>query len=396
MTSFLYFILIFCNLSAFAETLTQEQFLSKVLNSNLDLKISQGAAEAAKANANGYNIPPPMVGLMQLKQGIESGTGFEVQQIIPFPTKLSGDHSARKYEYLMEEENQLVAGQQAYSQGRFIYFSVWQSQERIAVLNEKRQVLQDHVKFLRSVARSDSFAKITLLKTESEVDLLENDIEAAGQIFNEKQIDAALYINADPATFKLKTVEPPLSAIPKIDFSEVSHQVRAAQFQLESLKEKEFEAKSAWLPDFNLRYKEMNFGNSATKSTELMVGITLPFLFFWEPYALSSQASKARLTGEYEFAKKKRIFDSDKILLLGRATSLHKQIENLNHKLIPRAEQRVKLVHNVAARDMETIHDRRETMEAFPDLKLKSLDLRMEYEQVIANLDKYVTHQDAK
>ena len=87
------------------------------------------------------------------------------------------------------------------------------------------------------------------------------------------------------------------------------------------------------------------------------------------------------MAGEYEFEKQKRILDSDKVILFSRLESLKKQIDNLNNKLIPRAEKRMKLVHNLAPRDMETIQDHRETMETFPDLKLKSLDLRMAYDR---------------
>ena len=385
--------------TTFAETLkhtvTLEEFLSNVTASNLDLKISQAKSEAADSRSTGINIPPPMVGFSQFKENPGSTTsGFEVSQTIPFPTKLAGDHSARKYEAQMEEENRRGLQKQTLAQGKLIYFSVWQSQERLEILQEKKEVLKDHIKLSKSAARSDSFAAIHVLKAESELDLLENEIESARQKSRETQIDAALFINTEAAHFTLIAVDPKLSTIPKLNSSDETHQVRALKFQLESLKEKEFEAKSSWLPDFNLRYKEMAATSTSSKYNELMVGITLPFVFFWEPYSTSSSAAKSRLAGEYEFEKQKRIIDSDKVVLLSRAESLKKQIENLNNKLIPRAEKRMKLVHNLAPRDMETIQDHRETMEAFPDLKLKSLDLRMDFELTVTNLEKYAINKD--
>jgi hypothetical protein len=39
---------------------------------------------------------------------------------------------------------------------------------------------------------------------------------------------------------------------------------------------------------------------------------------------------------------------------------------------------------------METIQDHRETMEAFPELKMIELDLRVQYEEAIAELEKFV------
>ena len=65
-------------------------------------------------------------------------------------------------------------------------------------------------------------------------------------------------------------------------------------------------------------------------------------------------------------------------------------------KLIPRAEKRMRLVRNQAPRDMETLQDHREIMEAFPDLKLKSLALREQYEEAVSELEKYMRKNQAK
>lgn len=51
----------------------------------------------------------------------------------------------------------------------------------------------------------------------------------------------------------------------------------------------------------------------------------------------------------------------------------------------------MRLVHNLAPRDMETITDHRETMEAFPNLKMNELDLRQQYEEVISELEKHIS-----
>lgn len=122
-----------------------------------------------------------------------------------------------------------------------------------------------------------------------------------------------------------------------------------------------------------------------------MVGVTLPFAFFWQPNSESKAASSERLQAEYELEKQKRSIDADKKILIGRIESFKKQIDTLKQKLIPRAEKRMKLVHNLAPRDMETLQDHRETMEAFPELKMKLLSLRVDYEQAVSGLEKYLS-----
>ncbi len=126
-----------------------------------------------------------------------------------------------------------------------------------------------------------------------------------------------------------------------------------------------------------------------------MVGVSLPFIFFWEPRAASSSATAQRLQAEYEFDKEKRKIQVQKTSLIVKAESLKKQLDNLITKLLPKAEKRMRLVHNLAPRDMETLQDHRETMEAFPDLKLKALEYREQYEEAISELQKYAQSKES-
>jgi outer membrane protein, heavy metal efflux system len=378
-----------------SQELTLEDYLTQVKEQSLDLKIEQAKSDSLDAKSTGLAIPLPMIGYSQMKeQDGSSANGFEINQTIPFPTKLSGDHLARKYEFQSQEESKLNSQKQTLLKAKLSFLLLWQAQERQSLLAEKKEVLQDHIKISRSTARSDSFAAIHLLKAESDLDLLENEIESAKQTVRERRFDMAILTNTDPSLFKFTAVEPKISQIPKVNPIEESHLYKSKLFGLEGLKSKEFEAKSSWLPDFNLRYKEMGATNTSMKYNEVMVGITLPFVFFWEPYSASKQASRERLMGEYNLEKERRSFNLEKIVLISRLESLKKQLDTLNNKLIPRAEKRMKLVHNLAPRDMETLQDHRETMEAFPDLKMKALDFRIDYEKAVADLEKYVSTED--
>ena len=380
---------------AHSQELTLEEYLTQVKEQSLDLKIEQAKSDSLDGKSTGLAIPPPMIGFSQMKdQEGSSANGFEINQTIPFPTKLTGDHSARKYEFRSQEESRLNSQKQTLLKAKLSFLLLWQAQERQSLLAEKKEVLQDHIKISRSTARSDSFAAIHLLKAESDLDLLENEIESAKQTIRERRFEMAVLTNTDPLLFKFTAIEPKVSQIPKVNPIEESHLYKSKLFNLESLKSKEFEAKSSWLPDFNLRYKEMGATNTSMKYNEIMVGITLPFVFFWEPYSMSKQASRERLIGEYDLEKERRTFNSEKIVLISRIESLKKQLDTLNNKLIPRAEKRMKLVHNLAPRDMETLQDHRETMEAFPDLKMKALDFRIEFEKSVADLEKYVSTED--
>ncbi len=313
-----------------------------------------------------------------------------INQSIPFPTKLTSDHSARKNESNSQKEMALAREHEILAQAKRVYFSLWAAQEKIEILKEKKEVIGNHIKLSRSGVRSDSFLKIHLLKSESDLDLLENEIEESNQALREAKILAAELINVDIASFNVIATEPPESKISNsAEKFDQSHQIGAKKYTLESFKSVESAAKASWLPDFNLRYKKMGPGSMFGQYDEVMVGVTLPFVFFWEPNAVSKDASQKRVQAELELEQEKRRIENESYALTQKAASLQNQLENIKTKLLPRAKVRMNLVHNIVPRDMESLQDHRETMEAFPDLKLKALGLRLEYETTVSELEKY-------
>lgn len=371
------------------EQVSLPQFLKMIQEQNLDLKVDQAKLEAAQARSKGLSIPPPMVSFNQMT--MDSGmktNGFEVSQTIPFPTKLSNDYSARQKLAKSQEEMRHASQNEILAQAKLIYFNLWANQEKLDLLKNKKSVIQNHVKLSRSTARSDSFAGIHILKAESDVDFLENEIEAQEQIIQEIQFQIAALLNKE-SSFKFEATEPPLSNLPQIESPEQTHQLKALKFELESYRSKESDAKSSWFPELTLKYKEMGATETDPRYNEIMVGVSLPFIFFWGPNSESKSASAERMQSELEYEKKKRSIESEKHILSSKVETLKRQLETLKTKLIPRAEKRMKLAHNLTPRDMETLQDHRETMEAFPDLKMKALELRLEYEKAITELEKY-------
>lgn len=371
------------------EQLTLESILAQAREKNLALKVETAKLEAARANARGLNIPPPMLGYMKFTdQSGSSASGFEIDQTLPFPTKLVHDHTARNREAEAQEQESIARNTEIASQARQLYLNLWASQERRKFMGVKKDVLEGHVKLSRAGVRSDSFLRIHLLKAETDLDLLDNDLLAADQDIHEKQAALANFLDADPADFHPSLIEPALPVLPS-SMSTTSPQTEAARLSLESFKARESEASSAWLPDIFFRYKSMGQTQLMPRTSEMMIGVSLPFFFPWEPAAASAKASAQREQSELESKSVNRKVGVDRQVLVKRAASLKKQLDNIQGKLLPRAEQRMKLVHNLAPRDMETLQDYRETMEAFPDLKLRSLDLRIRFEEAVAELAKY-------
>jgi len=379
-----------------ADRMTLDQFLNEARHQNLSWKAETAAAAAAQEASRGLAIPPPMAGVTQMKDQSGSANGFEISQTIPFPTKLTNDHSARKFEAKAQMAMKKSREKEILAEAKLLYFRLWQTQERIKLLQEKKSALEQHIKLATASARSDSFMKIHLIKTESDLDLLENELLQAEQENKEKLAQAAAFLNRDPKDFGLVIDEMPLSSLPKEEALSSPYSLESKKLEVESLRARENAAKSEWLPDFNIRYREMGGTGMTPRFSEVMVGASLPFLFFWEPQAQSGKAAAERMRAEAQLGLEKRKTDSDQKTLFSKAQSLKRQIEQLTDKILPRAEKRVRLVHNLAPRDLETLQEHREAMESLPELRLRTLELRAQYEEAVAELEKYTSAEGQK
>ena len=64
-----------------------------------------------------------------------------------------------------------------------------------------------------------------------------------------------------------------------------------------------------------------------------------------------------------------------------KAEALQKQMTMLKHQLLPRAAQRVEFMKNISPRTMQGLDAHKSVMSDYLDLKLKAVDLRIDYEK---------------
>lgn len=353
--------------------------------------MEQAKLETANAQSSTISLPPPMVSFSKLteKEG-SSAQGFEVSQTVPFPGKISKNKSSRNLEAQAQKLN-LAAKQNALlSEAKQSFYEYWGTYRKIQFLRQKKDILSKHLRLARSGVRSDSSMKLHFIKTESDLDLLDNDLEVANQALEESRIKISLLMNLPAATKIPEPEEPPLSPLPlDTDFKSDPPQLQASQLEAQSFAARESEAKQTWFPDFTFTYKEMGATQMMPQYSEFMVGITLPFLFPWNASSESKKASSERLESEVRYKKIQQEVDSSKATSWTRARSLKIQLATFEDKLIPKAHKRMQIVQNIVPRDMESLQDHRETMEVMSDLQLKALELRLAYEKSVSDLERW-------
>ena len=89
-------------------TLTLSEFIAKAEKESPDLAVEKANLSISESRASGIRINPPMVGLMQMKQGSSTTNGIEISQEIPFPTKMAQNKKVRDLEHEAQKETAII------------------------------------------------------------------------------------------------------------------------------------------------------------------------------------------------------------------------------------------------------------------------------------------------
>ncbi len=363
-------------------------FLKEVEQVNLDLKVEDAKNASEKSKAMGVRIPAPSVSYLQRNFEYESAKGFEISQTIPYPGKISSEKRVREESSVVANYTYKLKMIEILSLAKLTFIEYWIQYEYINILKDKHKVISGHIQLTRSVVRSNSLMKIHLLKAQTDLNLLENEIFKQEQILFEKKLLIAELLNKPAKYTPSKPIEPPLSEIKTIDVAN-SMQIKTLETKLLVALANESDNKKSWFPDLKLSYMELSKTSMMPEHSQISVGITLPFAFPWEANSKSSEASALRRVSEYQLEKGKRSVEYTQARLLEESKSIKKQLSLINSQLLPRARESMKLVNNIAPRDQSSLQDHREAMEAFTDIRLQALYLRQRYEQVVSELLKF-------
>lgn len=385
--SLLILFIITCPNSSFAkkEEFSLIQYLQLVETQNLNFKTEKANVDVAEARSRGVRIPPPMIGYMQMKEGNRINQGYEVSQEIPFPTKISKDHEVRKLELESQKETSRIQTKFILIEARSAYIDFWASFFKLEIQKEKFAWLKEHVKIAQSLSWPDTSSKAHLLEVELDRDLLENEMLA---IESEVEVSRSLLRNFAPElnVNDIIPVEPPAPSSLEIEKKIPSTPVLLKEKELEVISAREDLQKKSYLPDFSVRFRTYNGNEMSPQSQEVMVGLSLPFVFFWQSKAETTEASAQRLKAEIELQKAKVESETKVMSLVKRIEINQAQLKNLKENVILRAERRMKFIRNLSKRTMEGLDQHKSVMLGLLDLKIKAIDLRLEFEKNFAEL----------
>lgn len=368
------------------EKFTLASFLKQVQEQSPDYQIETTNQELSSLKSQGIKLADPMLGFMNMKESGSSQSGFELSQEIPFPTKINAEKNSRDAEAKMESLASSVRQKELLVAAKMAFLSYWNRYQRNEILTEKKAWIKEHLKLARAVAKADSTSQLHLLEIESELDTIESELLNTESELTEKYLSLKVFtpnISEAPMTPSL----PEISSL-KVESIKNNNLIKIKEAELHSSEALYSYKKQSYFPDLIFRFRSFQGNEMQAKNEELMVGLTLPFVFFWQPHNEIKESSLKILKAQSELRKAQIESDSRVHILIEKSKSTKKQWQLLADKLIPRAHKRMKLVENISVRSMEGLNEHRNVMLNYLDLKLKEIELRTDYESLIAELQK--------
>lgn len=359
-----------------------DSFLTKVKTKNLEISSQSSLISAAEARSRGLSLKAPMVGVGQMRSLEGPAYAFEVQQEVPLSNRLSTDKKSRELSYDLQKKESDFFTREKMLEARLAFISYWKNFETIKYREEIRDWLKQHLSYARSVLRSDSSASVYALEIESYLGIIENEISTIKSSLESEKAklkELSFDENYDPG-LPIVDEEKPLpeasltSRVSSINLS----RLKIANSNLEV-------AKSAYFPNLVFKVRKLDRPMIGMANQEIMIGIDLPFAFFWQPRAENAEAVSNKYMVEAQYRKAEVESEAYKQSLKSKAEILKKQMRTLKEISIPAAEKALKYSKNIAPRDMTGLETHRRILQDYIELKSQLIEIRMNYEEIYSN-----------
>lgn len=377
---------------ALAESLRLSQLIDAAQRENPDLKVLSAKLEALVAQRSGAGqLPAPMVAISSMGESdpfsMREKPSYEVSQTLPFPTKILASKRAASLTLTAGKAATEYDTRVIVSSVRAAFWDYFRAYNEKQLKEEQLQVLKDHLRRIARSPVSDTLTNSHILGIQNEISAMDSELdEASFQIRRVRNV-LAVYTGLSTETLMRAPENLPLSDLPAISIQAADNPLlEKARTEVERARADLSLAQNAYLPDFTLTYKWNSSFGPMPRSQEIMLGMSLPFVFFWQPAAEAREA-KARLIESEAMEEKARRESLAALSNLSEELAvLARKFQRLEKESIPRSEKRMALAHSISFSDMQSLDQHREILEDLLKLKLERLQVRADYEKKLAEL----------
>jgi outer membrane protein, heavy metal efflux system len=337
--------------------LVLDSLVAEALRNNPQLRAARNKAGASLTRVDQVTSwDAPQVGVEFYQTPIKSfpnpvkdwmENDYFIQQMIPFPGKLSAMGRAAENQAAMTGQESMALQRKIIRDLKSAYFELYLVQRKIGVNAENQDLLRSFVDIARKQYEVGMGKQADVLRAQTELSTLAN---AGISLDKEKRVVESMIntILSRPPASPLGQVPDIEGDIPQWTFDQIEPlalenrpELKAMNYSIEMNKEEVTSAKREYLPDFmtKLSYKDM----AQTKDDfwSLMVGITIP-LAPWSSGRYTSKAEENELNvkrAEDEYASMKNMVLFDVQQALVNVQTNRNLVELYKNTVIPQAQQ---------------------------------------------------------
>ncbi len=357
------------NLVFSGATISLDEVIVKSLKSSPTLLAADATVEAARAQDRSVGfLSAPSVAFSWMGQDGPFKTmderatnpSWSISQSFPFPTTWW----QRKKALAEQSRAAVMAKEWKLSELRFraikAFWAYAQAHRVDELLDEEIAILKRHKKNTTLRPVSNELVRAHLFEIDEDMAMLEN-----------RKTNQLAQIRASYFDILELTGEKVPNEFPKPLYNFQSDLLSATEFSLAadsrvigikadilSQRAKVSEAKSKFAPNLNLSFKSYSENSPMPGAKELMVGISLPFVYFWQSSAgVSQEKAKLKVLEAKELGLTRELeneWNSGKVMV--EATS--EILERLKNRVIPSAQKRFQFLDGLSASQMETLMQR--------------------------------------
>lgn len=385
-----FFILLFIGFNSVSHAesaLNFEEFWQQVKASNPSIKEKDALIKSIEKNPS-LEIPAPEVSVSQMNENVpffSSGKmqrTFEISQSIPFITKFSKASEVKQANIQKSNEENFLFQKELKLESYQVFLTYAKNQELKKILAEKLTFYKNHLARAKSLQVTNQAYQVHLLDMGIEISSIKSELKI-------KDIDIAEIksllnrLRNHDINESLSEVELPLLSSPSTDNQEglLKHPAFALnQLEIENMtKEKEM-AKLDWAPDFNLKLRDIkSFDSHFTDGKEIMIGITLPFIFPWQRNAKTESLSYKIKSQEYKGEQIKTELNQNYSTLENKLKEQWILLSIYKEQNLPLVQKKINLTHKLTMTDMESLDARRNAIDQLFNLKSKIIEEEMSY-----------------
>jgi hypothetical protein len=373
--------------SSNAVAMTESELFAKLYESNLMLKEEQLNLKAIESSSTTiWSAPELAISEMNgntpfINSEMKMQRSIEVSQMLPNPLRLSANKKVKFNNENLQKEQTNLLFKKISSDAYKIFVGIYQNQKEHEIFTNKKNQLEKFIERLRSTQVQGQEERIQISEAHIEqqelklnLSLNQNELKRMRRMLNQM-------LNIDPDN---EISDPVLEEVNlnKKSNIQTSSEVKMLDSKI-SLMDSDLKMKnSEFYPDFSLKAKfNKSYVPSIENSKEIMVGITLPFLFW-------GQQQNGVDTTHYKLEAMKIARNNQLSELSSKTETLRSEIEDLQSSIklmkdstLPIKEKKMKLLYSYSYTDMKTLMSYKMSFDDFYMVKMKILAQEVEMQK---------------